>query len=139
MKKWSVSIAFFCCVSGSANAVNDVTTYRCTAKDAVSVEEDGTLSKTFGEIRRKYFDGIVIDIKSGDVTIPSGGIRETRVVQKTSVDNDFVLIPSYMLQRKKTGANAATDFIRLHTAGGKPHFIAFSLSYLVSGTCEIVR
>ena len=57
-------------------------TYRCTAKDAVSVQDDGALNKEVGETRRKYFDGIVINISSGHVTYPSSGIRETRVVQK---------------------------------------------------------
>ena len=115
-------------------------TYRCTAKDAVSVQDDGTLNKEVGEIRRKYFDGIVINISSGHVTYPSSGIRETRVVQKTGTDdNDYVLIPSSTFRYNKTAANAATDFIRLHAIAGRQHFIAFSLSYLVTGTCEIVR
>jgi hypothetical protein len=117
-------------------------TYRCTAKDSVSVQDDGTLTKGIGEIHRKYFDGIVIDLLTGDITYPSTGIRENRVVQKTGADaNDYVLIPSSAVRRKKTAANAATDFIRLNTRTDKPQatFMAFSLSDLVTGTCEIVR
>jgi hypothetical protein len=114
--------------------------YRCTAKDSVSVQDDGTLTKGIGEIHRKYFDGIVIDVLTGDVTYPSTGIRENRVVQKTGADaNDYVLIPSSTFRRKKTAANAATDFIRLDASKPQAIFLAFSLSDLVTGTCEIVR
>lgn len=81
-------------------------TYRCTAKDSVSAQDDGILTKGIGEIHRKYFDGIVVDISTGDITYPSTGIRENRVVQKIGADaNDYVLIPSSALRRKKTGAN----------------------------------
>ena len=115
-------------------------TYRCTAKDSVSVQDDGTLTKGIGEIHRKYFDGIVIDVLTGDITYPSTGIREKRVVQKTGADaNDYVLIPSSALRRKKTGANAVTDFIRLDASKPQTTFMAFSLSDLVTGTCDIVR
>ena len=119
-----------------------VKTYRCTAKDAVGIQDDGTLNKEVGEHRRKYFDGIVIDISTGDITYPSNGIREKRVVQKPGADaNDYVLIPGVSIRRKKTAANAATDFIRLDARTGKPQatFVAISLSYLVTGTCEIAR
>ena len=117
-------------------------TYRCTAKDSVSAQDDGTLTKAIGEIHRKYFDGMVIDILTGDITYPSTGIRENRVVQKTGADaNDYVLVPSLSFRRKKTAANVATDFIRLDARTDKPRatFMAFSLSDLVTGTCEIVR
>lgn len=119
---------------------NTSKTYRCTAKDSVSVQGDGTLTKVIGEIHRKYFDGIVVDISTGDVTYPSTGIRENRVVQKTGVDdNDYVLVPSFSFRRKKTAANAVTDFIRLDARKPQATFMAFSLSDLVTGTCAIVR
>ena len=119
---------------------NTSKTYRCTAKDSVSVQDDGTLTKGIGEVHRKYFDGIVVDISTGDITYPSTGIRENRVVQKTGADaNDYVLIPNSALRRKKTGANAVTDFIRLDASKPQATFMAFSLSDLVTGTCEIVR
>jgi hypothetical protein len=109
---------------------------------ASGVEDDGTLNKHFGELRLKHYDKIVIDIGTGHVTYPSTGIREERVVQNTGVfENEYVLVPSFSFRRKKTAANAATDFIRLR-AGTKTQpqaiFIAFSLNYLVSGTCAIV-
>jgi hypothetical protein len=67
--------------------------------------------------------------------------REERIVQRTSVTDDYVLISSLYFRRNKTAANATTDFILLHTATGKPQatFTAFQLSYLVTGTCEILQ
>ena len=117
-------------------------TYRCTAKDAVSAQEDGTLNKEIGEIHRKYLDGIVIDIRTGDITRPSTGTRENRVVQTTAAnDNDYVLAPASSLRRKKAAANATTDFILLRTKPGTPQatFMALSLTYFVTGTCETVQ
>lgn len=117
-------------------------TYRCTAKDAVGVEPDGTLNKDDpgAKFSREHFDRMVIDVQSGNITYPSGGIRENRVVQRTSVADDYVLIPSLYFRRNKGAANATTDFIFLRTATGKPQatFSAFQLSYLVTGTCDIV-
>jgi hypothetical protein len=117
-------------------------TYRCTAKDAVSVQADGTFNKEkeIGEIGREHFDRMVINVQTGIVSYPHTGILETRVVQKNGPDDkNYVLVPSFSFQSNKTAANTANDFIRLHATAGNPHFIAFWLSYLVIGTCEIVR
>jgi hypothetical protein len=118
------------------------TTYRCTAKDAVGIQDNGMLDKKDpgAEIRRQHFDRMTITVPHGDVSYPSSGIMENRVVQKAGVSGDYVLLPSFTFRRNKTGANATTDFIRLHAEAGKPpaRFMAFSLTYLVTGTCEIV-
>lgn len=129
---------------GRAFGRNDAgKTYRCTAMDAVVVEDNGTLDKDDprAEIGRKHFDRMVIDIASGDISYPGSGILENRVVQRTSVAGDYVLISSLYFRRNKTAANATTDFILLRTATGKPQatFTAFQLSHLVTGTCDIVR
>ncbi len=121
-------------------------TYRCTAKDAVSLEDNGTLDKNpIGYARRKYFDGMVINIVNGEVAYPSGGQREKRDVQVTDVvgetdARDYVLIPDTVFQRKKAVAKALADFIRLRVQTSREvTFTAFSLSQLVTGTCEIVQ
>jgi hypothetical protein len=118
-------------------------TYRCTAKDAVGIQDNGTLDKSDpgAEIRRQHFDRMIISVPSGHITYPESTTREERVVQRTSVADDYVLVPSVYFRRKKTAANATTDFILLHTATGKPQatFIAFQLTYLVTGTCDIVQ
>jgi hypothetical protein len=118
------------------------TTYRCTAKDAVSIEPDGTLNKSDpgAEIKIKQFWRIVIDVRNGDISFPESGKIEKRVVQKAGVSGDYVLFPSYTFRRKKTAANATSDFIRLHVGDGQqqPIFRAYSLAYLITGTCEVV-
>ena len=118
-------------------------TYRCTAKDAVAVEDNGTLDKSDpgAEVRRQLFDRMVISVPSGHITYPSTDIREDRIVQMTGVAEDYVLISSLYFRRNKTAANATTDFIRLRTATGQPQatFTAFQLSYLVTGTCELLQ
>lgn len=118
-------------------------TYLCTAKDAVGVEDNGTLNKDDpgAKADRKHFDRMVISVPSGHITYPSDLIREDRTVQRTNVGNDYVLISSFHFRRNKTAANATTDFIRLRIAAGRSQatFIAFQLSYLVTGTCDVVQ
>jgi hypothetical protein len=129
--------------AGAAFGRNADKTYRCTAKDAVGIEDNGTLAKNDpgAEIHRKHFDKMVIDVVSGDISYPSDGILENRVVQRAGASGDYVLLPSFSFRRSKTAANATTDFIRLHIGTSEPQatFRAYSLSYLVTGTCEIVR
>jgi len=129
---------------GAAFGRNDVNkTYRCTAKDAVGIQDNGTLDKSDpgAGIGRKHFDRMIISVPSGHITYPDSLMQEDRVVQMTSVTDDYVLISSLYFRRNKTAANATTDFIRLRTATGKPQatFTAFQLSYLVTGTCEILQ
>ena len=119
-------------------------TYRCTAKDAVSILQDGTLNKEAGKTFHEVFNNIVIDVSNGHITYPNVGKWEKWTVETTSVDdNDYVLFPSHSRRiDKKTVANAVTHFIRLRAATGElpqPRFMAFTLSYLVTGTCDIVR
>ncbi len=128
---------------GAAFGRNDAsTTYRCTAKDAVGIEADGTLDKDDPgvKIKIKEFWRVVVDVQSGDITFPGTGTLDKRTVQKAGVSGDYVLFPSYSFRRNKTAANATTDFIRLHLGSGQQPatFRAYSLTYLVTGTCEIV-
>ncbi|HEY1474657.1 MAG TPA: hypothetical protein VGF53_11305 [Pseudolabrys sp.] len=118
-------------------------TYRCTAKDAVAVQADGSLTKDDpgADIRRKHFDQMVIDLPGGDITYPSELKRENRVVQRTGALEDYVLVSKVYFGRNKGAANATTDFIRVHFPTGKSQalFVAYQLSYLVTGTCDIAR
>jgi len=121
---------------------NATRTYQCSSKDAVVIEDNGTLTK--GDLRaeafRDYFDQMIITVPSGHITYASSHISEDRVVQRTTVADDYVLIPSLQFRRKRTAANATTDFILLRTATGKPQatFVAFHVSRLVTGTCAIM-
>jgi hypothetical protein len=132
---------------GVALAENDNSTpYRCTAKDAVTIRDDGTFDKDpIAEARRKYYDKIVINPLTGAVTHPNDGSRENwRAIQEPGT-NDYVLIPEKIpdvsLRAQRDAATAVTDFIRIRAGDNQPQvtFIAFSLSNLVTGTCEIVR
>ena len=118
-------------------------TYRCITKDAVSILQDGTLNKEVGKAALEYFDKIVINVSNGNITFPSVGKVEEWTVEKISGgDNDYVLFHNSSRRiDKKTVANAVTRFIRLRAATGdpQPRFAAFVLSYLVTGTCTIVR
>jgi hypothetical protein len=125
-----------------AFAGNDVRTYRCTAKEGVSISEDGTLDKMVGSIAQKHFDKVVIEIPSGHVTFPSEGTKAEWVVQRTTAEeNEFVLYPKASRRLGHTVANAATHFIRLRAATNEkqPTFMAVMLSYIATGTCEIVK
>lgn len=125
---------------------NNSTAYRCTAKDAVTIRDDGTFDKDpIAEARRKYYDKIVINPLTGAITHPNDGSRENwRAIQEAGT-NDYVLIPEKIsgvsLRAQKDVATAVTDFIRVRAGTNEPQvtFIAFSLSNLVTGTCEIVR
>ena len=118
-------------------------TYRCTTKDAVSILQDGTLNKEVGKAALEYFDKIVINISNGNITFPSVGKVEEWIVEKISGgDDDYVLFKNSSRRiDKKTVANAVTRFIRLRAATGdpQPRYMVFTLSYLVTGTCAIVR
>jgi hypothetical protein len=125
---------------------DDSTAYRCTAKDAVTIRDDGTFDKDpIAEARRMYYDKIVINPLTGTITHPNDGSRENwRAIQEAGT-NDYVLIPEKIpdvsLRAQKDAATAVTDFIRVRAGTNEPQvtFIAFSLSNLVAGTCEIVR
>jgi hypothetical protein len=89
---------------------------------------------------------MVINVLNGEVAYPSGGQREKRAVQVADVvgetdARDYVLIPDTAFLRKKAVAKASTDFIRLRVQAREPQvtFAAFSLSQLVTGTCELAR
>lgn len=132
---------------GVALGQNDASNaYRCIAKDAVTIRYDGTFDKDpIAEARRKYYDGIVINPLTGTITHPSDGSRGNWRAIREGSTNNFVFIPEKIsvvsLRAQKDAATAATDFIRVRTGDNEPQvtFIAFSLSNLVTGTCEIVR
>ena len=113
--------------------------YRCITKDAVSVLQDGTLSKLIGEVALKPFDKIVIDVSSGHVSYPMLTTRDEWVVEKTGVNaDDYVLYPKPARRFGSDVAWATTQFIRLRAGDGHPRFVLVVLSYLVSGTCELM-
>ena len=113
--------------------------YRCTAKDAVSVLDDGTLSKEVGKaVALKVYDKMVINVSNGNITLPDLLKVREWIVEKTAVnENDYVLFPKPT--QKAIVANAVVHFIRLNAGVPQPRFAAVALSYLVTGTCDILR
>ena len=119
-------------------ARDDVRTYRCLAKEGVSIRQDGTLDKLVGKIAQEHFDKVVIEIPAGRVMFPSNGRVEDWVVEEASgKENDFVLYPK-LPGRGHAVANAVTRFIRV-VDDPQPVFMAVTLSYIATGVCEIVR
>ena len=115
-------------------------TYHCTAKDAISLQGNGTIGKNdpAADARRKHFESMTVDVLSGAISYGGAGIRERRVVQELDAD-DHILIPrTSFIQRKKSAAIAATDFIRVRSSP-QVTFVAFSLAAVVTGTCEPAR
>jgi hypothetical protein len=123
---------------------NDAKTYRCAAKDVVSLQDNGTLGKdAVTEAHRKRIDGILIDTLTGAITYPDGSREVWSVIRKGSDANDYVLMPRsfYQQDAKEAAVTAATDFIRVRAWSREPQvkFMVFALSILLTGTCEIVR
>ena len=89
------------------------------------------------------FDKVVVDVSNGHITYPSSGKREEWTVAQTNAnENDYVLFrkSSRRLINNKAVADAVTRFIRIRaTAGEQPRFMAYGLSYLVTGTCAVVQ
>src|SRR5205809_900631 len=81
--------------------------YRCHAKDAVSLEDDGTLGRDKAtEFWRKMSENIIVDTATGAIRY-GDNLQTWNVVQKGGPASDFVAVPSL------NPAQAATDFLRL--------------------------
>ena len=136
-------------VSAGAASSAPSKVYRCFAKAAVHLQDNGTLATDgVAEHKRKTFNGIIIDTLTGALTYPDGERHVWEVVQKGSGINDHVLAPRFRrpgpnLQEhvNEAAASGATFFIRVRAWDSEPQatFMAFELSTLVTGTCEIVR
>jgi hypothetical protein len=128
--------------------------YRCIAKEAVTGQDDGTLGgRDFSRrAHRDFFSAFMIDTLTGAVSYSiEGRDREIwNIVQKGTDENDHVLTFRFVNRNydnaEKDGllthlADATMRFIRVRDWKEKPRvtFMAFDLSTLVSGTCEIVQ
>jgi hypothetical protein len=115
-------------------------TYRCAAKDAVTLQHNGVLGRDGdSESQRKFWDGVIVDTRTGAMTLLDSGRIIWSIVQRGSDAYDHVLVPKTDSVGGRAEAKAATDFFRLRAWSSQVTFIAFNLSTLVSGTCEIVR
>jgi hypothetical protein len=84
-----VAVLYMTLMTEAFGATDAGKTYRCTAKDAVSLQDDGTLGKDMtAEESRKRLDGIIIDTLTGALTYPGGRREIWHVVQKGNVNKD---------------------------------------------------
>jgi len=113
-------------------------------RDAISLQENGFLDRDpVSASRRKYFQPIIIDTMTGAITASDGERSVWHIIQKGSTANDHVMTPQKYgpADLNSFAANAATDFFRLRAWADRKQvtFIAFELSTLISGTCEVIQ
>jgi hypothetical protein len=117
--------------------------YQCTATEAVSVNDDGTLSRDLRADVIRKFDGIIIATLTGVITRSSGSSEVWSIVQKGNSEVDYVLVfPSLVVERsaKEAALTGASDFIRVRDWQGRQvTFTAVSNGRtFVIGSCKVV-
>lgn len=111
--------------------------YRCQAKDAVSLEDDGTLGrdKRWPSMHKRY-ETIIVDTATGTVHLGNDAPQTWTILGHGGPDDDFVVaaVPHEPNQ-------AASDIIRIRAWKDMKDvlFIWTGLSSVVSGTCEPIR
>jgi hypothetical protein len=91
--------------------------YRCIAKDAIRLQDDGGLGGR--ELSRKthafFFSPFMIDTLTGAISYSVGTRLIWRIIQKGDDKNDHVLTPPSPVygEPETILASAATDFIRV--------------------------
>src|SRR5258708_2407079 len=102
-------------ISSPSHAAEMSGTYRCGAKDTVTLQDNGVLGKEgVSEYRRKDYDGLLVDTFTGAITYPNGERHIWTIVRKGDSANDYVLIsPELNLDPKISAADGATYFFRL--------------------------
>jgi hypothetical protein len=106
--------------------------YRCSARDIVRVEDDGTLGRPTTSVWLDRYKGFFVDTDTGLYRGGDGSLEEWVVIQRETASNDFVASPHPTL------VSASTDLLRIRAWAEKPRatFMAFGLSTFVTGTCE---
>ena len=164
--RFVAAMAVLLAVAGNAAFAQEHKTYRCNVADVADwVVEDGGHMRLNSRPRSGWaghllqqFDGVIIDTLTGAMTHPDGNREVWSVVQRGDSGNDYVLTQPTPLDpleqiipperritpsEDKIKARAATDFIRIRTWSEKPmpmaRLLAFGLSGLASGPCELVR
>jgi hypothetical protein len=138
-------------LAANVPALADATLLRCKAKDAVNLQNDGTLA-TDKVAQMAEVDSWTIDIANGNVWIGGGaGIGPIKwiVAQAGGGGNDTVLVGPYNSDvtdfSRADFAEADKNFIRVRQwtpygeAKGPILFIRNDLGTVVSGTCEPIQ
>lgn len=109
--------------------------YRCSAKSALTLQDDGTLASFPTDIWLNHWSNFLIDTTTGLLRRSKAAPEQLAVIQRGSGENDFVASP------RATPVSAATDVLRVRAWDRKPQvtFYALNLSMIVAGTCEAVQ
>ena len=107
--------------------------YRCHAKDAVSLEDDGTLGRQRGTGESIV---VIVDTATGVIRYGNGDPETWQILQKGDPGNDFVAAPITRIPDR-----APADMIRIR-AWAKLRTALFSwyhLSGVITGICEPIK
>ena len=97
----------------------------CQAKDAVNLQNDGTL-KTDSLAQRAAQSSLVIDLSNGEVR--SDGEQELLKMTARQHGNETVLVPSF-------APEFVRNVIRIHQTAGQIVFSQYIFDLFISGTC----
>ena len=101
----------------------------CQAKDAVNLQNDGTL-KTDSVAQRAAQGSLVIDLSNGEVR--SDGEQESLKMTARQHGNETVLVPSF-------APEFVRNVIRIHQTAGQIIFSQYLLDLFISGTCARIQ
>ena len=101
----------------------------CKAKDAVNLQNDGTL-KTEAVAQRAAKGSLVIDLSNGEVR--SDGEQELLKMTARQHGNETVLVPSF-------APEFVRNVIRIHQTSGQIIFSQYLLDLFISGTCARIQ
>lgn len=109
--------------------------YRCSAKDVVVLNDDGTVGRYGNDFWKQHWTGIVVDTATAMLRRSDGTIERWTTLQQGSQAYDWVASPG------KDLVSASTDLIRIRDWKESTHvtFLHFGLSKFVTGTCEILK
>src|SRR5215207_2285619 len=110
--------------------------YRCHAKDAVSLADDGTLGRNkVTEYWRQVSEDVIVDTTTGAIRFGDADPQTWKIVQNGDFSNDFVAVPQF------TPAPAPSDTIRVRAWQDMKTvlFIRYGLLMMVTGTCEPIQ
>ena len=114
------------CISPSVPAAELLA---CQAKDAVNLQNDGTL-KTDSVAQRAAQGSLVIDLSNGEVR--SDGEQESLKMTARQHGNETVLVPSF-------APEFVRNVIRIRQTAGQIVFSQYIINLFISGTCAPIQ
>jgi hypothetical protein len=126
MLRAALLAAVFSCLRPDALAAGLLA---CQAKDAVNLQDDGTLKKdSFAQ--RAAQGSLVIDLSTGEVR--SDGEQESLKMTSRRHGNETVLVPSF-------APEFVRNVIRIRQTTGRIVFSQYIFNLFISGTCAQIQ